>query len=310
MSHQPISLHEIDFSQPDGKFVYKGQTYQIKQYANQYFFRNKKHTDCEFIFLFYNHNLPKNISRKKLSQQQFEQKMQDKLYHIHRCLEYKKRLFSFGLYQGQSYSIKYDYWIFFHWKYPKNMKQDDLLEMPYNFFIDKAKTAYENELFIIEDDELNYSFSPSKDTKPIEFICGSESELKKLTQIAAFTLPELQPLFDQYSGFELIYQSENEYRYGGIYKINTENWQNEFILSKQAQKLFELIFEYNFFTGLRWEYNDGLRGCYTSYDPCSYTIETSLQAPSQHERLEAALELQTWLEGKLPDDEIRYYCEG
>ena len=53
MTHQLISLHEIDFSQPDGEFIYKGQTYLVKQYANQYFFRNKKRTGCDFIFLFW-----------------------------------------------------------------------------------------------------------------------------------------------------------------------------------------------------------------------------------------------------------------
>lgn len=79
-------------------------------------------------------------------------------------------------------------------------------------------------------------------------------------------------------------------------------------MSKQTQKLFDLIFEYNCFIGLDWEYNDGRHG-YGGYDPHSYTIEVEVQTPSQHERLEAALELQSWLEGKLPESEIAVYFE-
>lgn len=41
MTHEPISLHSIDFSQPDGEFTFRGQTYQIKQYSYFRFFFQK-----------------------------------------------------------------------------------------------------------------------------------------------------------------------------------------------------------------------------------------------------------------------------
>ena len=50
MTHQPINLHEIDFSQHNGEFIYEEQTYQLKKYSNYYFFRNKKYANHEFIY--------------------------------------------------------------------------------------------------------------------------------------------------------------------------------------------------------------------------------------------------------------------
>ena len=50
MIHQPINLHEIDFSQHNGEFIYEEQTYQLKKYSNYYFFRNKKYANHEFIY--------------------------------------------------------------------------------------------------------------------------------------------------------------------------------------------------------------------------------------------------------------------
>lgn len=121
---------------------------------------------------------------------------------------------------------------------------------------------------------------------------------------------------------QVIYKSENNYKHGGVAEISAEeDWNGEIVLyseeesseyddtmSKQTQKLFDLIFEYNCFTGLDWEYNDGPYG-YGGNDPHSCKIGVAVQTPSQHERLEAALELQSWLEGKLPESEIAAYFE-
>ena len=41
MTYSPISFQAIDFSKPNCEFVYKGKTYQIKQYLNKYFFKDK-----------------------------------------------------------------------------------------------------------------------------------------------------------------------------------------------------------------------------------------------------------------------------
>ena len=37
MTHQFVSLNEINFSQPDCEFVFQEQTYQVKQYLVKYF---------------------------------------------------------------------------------------------------------------------------------------------------------------------------------------------------------------------------------------------------------------------------------
>ncbi len=306
MTHQPISLHEIDFSQPDREFIYKGQTYQIKEYSDICYVKKNKSHPWEFIYVFCSHSA--SLINKQNYSSTLEEIILKKADKLLRCVEYENIIFGFSTNnKGCYFSIEDEYWTWFNWKAPRHMSIDDLLEKPYDFFIDKAKTIYYTEIPLIEDKVDDYSYR-SNTAKPIEFVCGSESELERLTQLAAFILPEFKPLFERYSSFKVIYESENAYQCGGITEeIDTPDWYYDIVLSKQAQKLFDLIFEYNYFTGLQWEYNDG-HG-YTGYDPLSYTIEISLQAPSQHERLEAVLELQSWLEGKLPDEEIRAYFE-
>jgi hypothetical protein len=313
MTHQPINLQSIDFDQPDGEFTFKGQFYQVKQYSNVYFFRNKDYKGFEFVYSFRESNQAEDICQQNYSTQTSKEII-EYIESIRRCIQYENTIFCFGItdydsyFQGEGnyFSLKYRYWMPFNWKPFKHIKLDDILYKPHKAFFEKVITVYHNELPKIENEDLYDPFDTKAATIPLEFVCGSESQLKRLTQLAAVTLPELRPLFDQYSGFKVIYQSENDYYSGGVTEIDTRDWNNEVILSKQARQLFDLIFEYNFFTGLYWEYKDG-RHDYTGYDPSPYTIEVEVQASSQHERLEAALELQSWLEGKLPEEEIQSY---
>jgi hypothetical protein len=52
MTHQPISLHEINFSQPDGYFFFQEQSDRVKQYLGKYFFKNKSNQYPDFIYSF------------------------------------------------------------------------------------------------------------------------------------------------------------------------------------------------------------------------------------------------------------------
>jgi hypothetical protein len=159
--------------------------------------------------------------------------------------------------------------------------------------------------------EENIPFDTYKvNNQDTEFVYGSQSELERLTKLAAFALPELASLFKEYSNLKFTYESENDYNYGGLAKMEIGSpfgytYSN---ISKRVQNLFDVTFEYNLFTGLNWEYTDG-QPDYTSYIPLSHTIEVEVQAPSQHEKLEAKFELQNWLKGKLPEEEIQFYFE-
>ncbi len=164
MTHQPIKLHEIDFSQPDGEFIYKGQTYQIKKYSFYYFLRNKKHTNHEYIYTL---NYPNDYTYKRKNMNKTEYSMDvielGKIIEniqiladdvIQRCVQYKKALFSFGDgLDGQYYSPKDDEWI--RLKYFKcNLSEvslSEVLEKPYAFFVERAVNVYEQELPLIED---------------------------------------------------------------------------------------------------------------------------------------------------------------
>lgn len=251
MTHQLISLHEIDFSKPDGEFIYKGQSYQIKQYANNYFFRNKKHTSCDFICLlwysrliYYYPELPKYICQQNSSLLVLDPIIQEKDYYcLKRCIQYKEALFTFSVsQQGHYYSPKANEW---SWLYYRNcqafnrMSLDEILENDYELFIEQAKNAYEKEIPLIENDNLFDSFRRNT-TKPIEFICGSESELTRLTKIAAFTLPEMKHIFERYSSLTVIYKSEKNinYKHGGFDEINAGDWNTGVIICRNEVILY------------------------------------------------------------------------
>lgn len=298
MTEQP-SLDAIDFSKPDGEFIYKEQIYFVKHYFNTYFFKNTDPQSFEQIYAYQAYGLPETICQPNyFTQLEVDEWIQ---YYAQRCVQYKNVIFLFGLECGEYYSARYGNWVNFNWKAPRYLNGDDILEKPYGFFAEQAEKAYFNELTIIEDKNNHDAFYGGDNEAP-SFMCGSKSELKKLTRLAVYALPEFQSFFENNQSIALTYESENEYYSGGL------NWDFEGSRAKLAQKLFDLIFEHNYFTGIYWEYNDGERG-YIGYDPFPYTLELEVQAPSQHERIEAALELQIWLQEKLPDDEIRAIFE-
>ncbi len=136
-------------------------------------------------------------------------------------------------------------------------------------------------------------------TKPIEFTRGSRAELEKLTKLAAFTLPKLGTLPAFKTEVKVIYESKNDYHNGGLMEL-WGTFKAKDIFTKQARELYKLIFEYNCFSGLDWSYSErnhsGNR--YKSYHSSPREIKVTVESPSQHERLEAAKELRSWLEGK------------
>lgn len=187
----------------------------------------------------------------------------------------------------------------------------EILEQSADFFVEQAKTIYHPYYLEIDEEEVHPSLRDScefQGEKPLEFMRVSESELRRLTQLAAFTLAELKPLFEQYSVFEVIYQST--YCYSGCFTaINIRERYDEIAISDQAKQLFDLIFDYNFFIGGTLAPKYGGPG-FNGYEIFPYRIAVEVQAPSQHERLEASLELQSWLSGKLTEEEIKSYFEG
>lgn len=301
------SLDAIDFSQSDGSFSFRENNYHFKKYLDIYFFKNETDSSYNYIYSLpiYSDYLIEQF--RQCSQQEIEEFLQ-KGVNIYRCVQYNETIFRFaecGI--GEYYSIKYEWWQEFNWKCFRYMCFDEWLKKPDDFFISQAELVYQKEIPLIEC-RVSFSNYKSETTKPIEFVCGSKSELERLTQVAAFTLAELQHLFKQSSGFTVIYSSENDYNTGGVFPGVTIG-QEYHAFSKQAKQLLNLIFEYNFFTGLYWEYTDGYPDYTRGYLPCPHELEIEIPHPSEHEKIEAALELQEWLQGKLPDKDIKSYFE-
>ncbi len=311
MTHQAISLDAIDFSNPDGEFTFRGETYLFKQYLNSnYFIRNKRYIGLEFIcFLLYTISARRTCHWQYNPLQFIAELIENNDIYIYRCIQYKEALFGFGNIHDEYYSPEYGKWIYLEYyncKPPTSISLDEVLEKPYESFIERAAIAYNQELPLIKDDDLFYSLVNTEEIQ-IEFVHGSELELERLTKLAALALPEMQPLFEDYSSLIVTYSSYDRHRSIGEI-VTGEGW-SEVTVPKSAQQLFNLIFEYNFFTGFTWEEDDS-GPAYATHFRQPYIIIVKVQAPSQHERIEAALELQSWLKGKLPDDEIRAYIEG
>lgn len=314
MTHQGISLNAIDFSSPEGEFTFRRESYLLKQCVDSYFIRNKTHVGLEFTYLL-DHKLAESICQQEVSPQVIEELLEDNHNYIHRCVQYKEAIFGFGVGQDKYYSQKYNGWIYLkpiNYKAFKNISLEEVLENPYEFFIERAATAYSKELPLIEDEDLFYS-SIHQGNQKIEFICGSRLELERLTQLAAFSLPGLRSIFrySSSSSITLTYGSETYNQSGGVHStIRPEGLRENQVLYYlwwRDQQLCNLIFKYNLFIGVDWlKYRSGSHGYPSHYfQPCIINIE--IQAPSQHERLEAEIELRSWLEGKLPEDEIESY---
>ena len=315
MSDRVFKLNDIDFNQPTAEFTYKRQTYLLKYYFKQNFIRKKSYRGTKCICLLNNVGLANTLSKRKLPAQIIEQEFQKAPYYIQRCVQYKEVSFHFGISTGKyGFEVELEY---FNCESHGISNLDELLEKPYIFFVKHAKTVYERELPLIKDKKLFHNFMKQK-TKHIEFTCGSQSELERLTKIAAFTSSELFPLFEDWHYISITYESANDYYKGGIRSVGAklllyrkdENKEN--VLSQQSQQLFDLIFKYNSFTGIDWDYLEEQYGYlnyfpdgYGGYYPSPHTINIKVHSPLQHEKIEAALELQTWLGGKLPEAEIQ-----
>lgn len=276
------------------------------------------------------HNLP------EYSKQELEAWLKEK---FRCCLQYQKNIFCFtGFGCGIYYSIENKYWSLFRCKsrfvysyywLDKSLEKDD------DFFISQAEIVAQREIPLLENSDCFFNYQ-SETTKAVEFLCGSKSELHRLTRLAAFALPELQNFFRESPGL-IYYSSENDYYTGGVFPV-VKFPDYLHLLSKKTKQVFDLIYKYNFFTGLQWEVENqvGLKcvhydtgDCklipietelrhYICNEPRQYVLPINISSPSSnHERIEAALErieapleLQEWLQGKLPEEEIKSYFEA
>lgn len=148
-------------------------------------------------------------------------------------------------------------------------------------------------------------FLPEAHSIPIEFINGSFDSLIRISSIVLFT--ELG-LFDIHTSYPVTFISNTDTCIGGFdfesfrwshldsYEINR--------CSPRLLKLMDLVFDYNTFTGLAWEYNDGSYTHKSGYDPIGQAITFDVHKPSAHEVQEAFIALESWLQDKVPFNEI------
>lgn len=200
------------------------------------------------------------------------------------CVQYKQTIFCFTDYGcGIYYSIENKHWRVFRWKsfFPYCYYHlDESLGNLDDFFISQAKTVTQKEIPLIED-PAKFSNYMSETDKPIEFVCGSESELKKLVRLVAITLPGLQIFLKKSSKLSIFYASKNEDHIGGAFPLVDLNYPYYYPLCKQGKQLFDLIYEYNFFTGLYWQKSmhsiNSIPAEYADYYPQSYMLNIEIK---------------------------------
>jgi hypothetical protein len=309
---QPISLRAIDFSQPDGEVVIRGQVYEVKEYLNKYFLRNKLQTGYDFIYSL--EELRFLIKEDSFSKDPLKIDLPD-LIGLQRCIDYENTIFCFNWDSSNEYcSFKSKYWIPFDWKtleerYSSDFRENyderlnDLLEQPYNFFLEQAKNIHHDGHLEINIEEMHPLLKASykfREPEPLAFIKGSQEELERLTKLAATALAELQPLFEEYNTLQVWYTS-----FDMLIHISC----GTDFLSKELKRVFNLIFEYNYFTGFGHKPRYGGPG-FDGYEMIPLWIGVEIQAPSATERQQALIELRSWLEGKMSPAEIQSYYEG
>lgn len=314
MKKDVFDIENLDFSDPEREFPFQGHIYQVKRFGQRHFMKRKS-CRSEFIYILQGWSFAEPIcsqiakDRNKYTDEYIENYLNccianDHRFVLNRCLQYNQTIFAFGI--GDSF-----YWCqdgqggFFHWKIPKNFPVRYLLEEQDNSFVELIPLIWKYEL---PKNELD--FIPQNSN--LEFLCGSDQKLRKLATAAAWLIPELTELLAKHQEIIMIFQSDNDYFVGGCkgFKINSYPKVIQLNLSEQAWRLLDIIFEYNYFIGLHWQYNNGISNRIYGYDPYPLRIEIPVKTPSFHERMEACLELNEWLQGKLPDDEIRPYFEG
>lgn len=318
-----LPWREIDFSQPDGELIIRGQVYEVKEYLNKHFFRNKLQTGSDFIYSL--EDLHYRLENSSLSQDTILDLKNQDLIGLQRCIDYENTIFCFNWNSWNQYcSFKSRYWIPFDYKTPEEMYcyhvveehnklLNDLLEQPYEFFLKQANKIHHDGHLQIDLEEMHPSLRDSykfQESEPLAFIKGSQEELERLTKLAATALSELQPLFDRSQTLQVYYTSLD--RLSGI-RSNDINGKFYYYqtdcLSEQLKRVFNLIFEYNSFTGFSQKPSYGGLG-YNGYEDIPLEIGVEIRAPSAPERQQALLGLRGWLEGKISTAEIEFYYEG
>ncbi len=157
-----------------------------------------------------------------------------------------------------------------------------------------------------------------------EFIGGSESELRRLLRLFAFTDEVLGASREP---IEFYVVPESAYVRARLQGVNAtdvsvwhrHNWNANMTDEPQLkwglgrtpwpglarmETLVELALDENTPCGMWWEYSDDFAGR-VSHTPDASMLEYKFDPSTMHERTEANLELRDWLASRVPEDELR-----
>jgi len=142
---------------------------------------------------------------------------------------------------------------------------------------------------------------------PIEFICGSEEDLRRIT---TWILQSDASLFDDAAIRTLTYlaivpvdetrREDKPFSDAALTPGPAFEYEQ---YPECVSRLAEIAFEYNAFTGIYWEYLDFNFNRRDGWEAQPRDIRVQVQRPSEHEHAEALLNLADWLKGKAPNDE-------
>ncbi len=214
----------------------------------------------------------------------------------------------------------------FNWTWPGGNTQSAVRDGDFGEFRVLAKTVFFEQLW-----EKLSDWSEDKDRarrtylniEP-QFLSGSEDELKRLLRLFACTDPVLSasraPIeFDLVPESAYARASLRGVSATGVSSWHGRDWDehpddDDHVHLKwrgtlwpglaRMQELVELALDENTPCGMWWEYSDNFAGR-VSHTPDASTLDFKFDAPTQHERIEARLQLREWLGSRVSEEDLK-----
>ena len=179
--------------------------------------------------------------------------------------------------------------------------------------------------------------------EPLRFLCGSEEELRRVTRWACHLNEDVFVTLDEQNHrhvsamilgslefllpnpcVAITYISSCEFRPDRTRHCRIVNlYSGKGAAQASIERLGEIIYRYNAFTGTEWKQSNPPKlGMTSSGNPvfvckplipkfqiqCA-SVHVIVSAPSAHERAESLLALSEWLDGKVTPEEKRYLLQ-
>jgi len=141
---------------------------------------------------------------------------------------------------------------------------------------------------------------------PPTWLSGTESDFRWLTQAICLTEPGLM---DAEGPIVAVYKAEVKGKRGCFLHVERgSRYEGDRYTSRRMRTLCELAFRLNTFTGTEWYNRSSSYNEHRQLQESALRLRVEIDTPTAHEKAEAYLMLQDWIDEKLHDPETRARC--